>query len=169
MNAAGTRTVGRGWLVAAGVAVGLLFLAVSVQKIWAGDFWGQLRTGQEILETLRLPVRDEFSFTAAGREVREVRWLYCVVIALGWKIGPWVLCLGQAAVLGVMWGVIVWPVRRVMATPWSWAILALGIAGGAGRWVLRPELATDLFIGVFLVALEQARRRGRVGWGRWCG
>src|SRR6516162_1145564 len=42
------------WLVAI-AALALLFLAVSVQKIWAGDFWGQLRTGQLILERGALP------------------------------------------------------------------------------------------------------------------
>lgn len=166
MSGAGDK-LGRALAVGAGVAVGLLFLAASVQKIWAGDFWGQLRTGQEILATLRLPTADDFSFTAAGREVREVRWLYCVIIALGWKVGAWALCWGQAGVLGAMWGVIVWRVRRVFVSPWAWLVLALGIVGGAGRWVLRPELATDLLIAVFLVMLEGARVRGRVGAAWW--
>lgn len=155
------------WRWALAASVGVLFLAVSVQKIWPGDFWGQLRTGQWILEHGKLPTADDYSFTAAGREVREVRWLFCVLVALGWKVGPWVLCVGQAVVLGVMWGVLAWSARRALGSPWAWAVLALAMAGGAGRWVLRPELATDLFLVVFLVLLERARVRGKVGAAWW--
>src|SRR5437762_3938444 len=81
----------------------LLFLAVSVQKIWAGDFWGELRNGEWILSHWAWPRVDEYSFTAAGREVREVRWLYCVAVALLWKVGAWALCLGQVVLLGAVW------------------------------------------------------------------
>jgi Flp pilus assembly protein TadD len=155
------------WLVAI-AALALLFLAVSVQKIWAGDFWGQLRTGQLILERGALPHADEYTFTSAGREVREVRWLYCVLIALGWRIGAWFLCLATAAVLGVVWAVVIVPARRAMASPVSILIVGLGLVAGAGRWVLRPELATDVFVAVFLVMLHGLWDTGtlRLSWVR---
>lgn len=152
------------WALGAGVGLALLFLAVSVQKIWAGDFWGQLYTGQLILERGKLPRADEYTFTATGHPVTEVRWLYCVLIALGWKVGPWLLCVAMAAVLRAMWGAIVWSVRKAAASPAGLFILGLGMVAGLGRWVLRPELATDFFVAVFLVGLENARRRGRIGW-----
>ncbi len=161
------------WVGAAGV--GLLFLAVSLQKIWAGDFWGQLATGQWILEHWRLPRQDSWTFTRAGTAVTEVRWLYCVAIALGWKAGAWLLCLGQLAGLGAMWAAVVCGARRAgVWTGWKrgvgLVILALGISAGAGRWVLRPELVTDCMIAAYLVVLEGVRRGSRADGGtmwRW--
>lgn len=157
------------WVGAVGVV--LLFVAVSVQRIWAGDFWGQLRTGQWILEHGAVPRVDEYSFTRAGVPVVEVRWLYCVVVALGWRVGAWVLCVGQAVVLAGMWGMIVWPARRALREPAGLLVLALAIGAGAGRWVLRPELATDFFVAAFLVGMERVRWCAREGGsaGRWSG
>lgn len=143
---------------AAAAAVVLLFIAVTVHRVWAGDTWGQLRTGQWILEHGRLPVADDASFTAAGREVREVRWVYCVVLALAWRVGPWLAILWQAATLGAMWAVLAWSSRRAVRTPAGLALLALGIFAGSGRWVLRPEMVTYLLIAVFLVGLERLQR-----------
>src|SRR5437762_3145026 len=97
----GRGVVGR-WRVGGG-GVGVLFWAVSVRKIWAGDFWGELRNGEWILSHWAWPRVDEYSFTAAGHEVREVRWLYCVAVALLWKVGAWALCLGQVVLLGAVW------------------------------------------------------------------
>jgi Flp pilus assembly protein TadD len=155
--------VRRAVFYAAVAGLALLFIAVSVQKIWAGDFWGQLRTGEWILQHRAVPTADEYTWTRAGTPWVEVRWLYEVAIALGWRVGPWFLCLGQAALLGATWLILFWPSRAALRNPAGLGVLALGLAAGAGRWVLRPELVTDLMLAVFLVALDAASTRRRIG------
>jgi Tfp pilus assembly protein PilF len=152
------------WAIAAATGVVLLFMAVSVQKLWSADFWGNLQTGERILERGSLPRVEENSYTAAGKPLVEVRWLYCVVTALGWRVGAWALCVGMAVVLGVMWAVVVWPSRRVLWRPEAMLLLGLGLAAGSARWVHRPELATGLCVALFLVGLDGAGRRGRPAW-----
>jgi tetratricopeptide (TPR) repeat protein len=165
-NRAGAKVGWAIWLAWVGLA--LLFVAVSVQKIWAGDFWGQLRTGQWILEHRAWPQADEYTFTRAGTPVTEVRWLYCVAVALGWRVGAWVLCLGQAVLLAAMWAILAWRPRRALTTVSGVLVLGLAIAAGSGRWVLRPELMTDFFLATFLVLLDGAvARRGEGAPSRW--
>ncbi len=145
------------WLWAAWVGLALLFLAVSIQKLWAGDFWGQLRAGQWILANGRVPAADWFTFTREGTPWIEVRWLYEVAIALVWRAGgagPYLLGLAQAALLGVMWWVLIRGSKLAVRSPWGLLVLGLAIAAGTGRWVLRPELITDLMVALFLVGLE---------------
>lgn len=150
------------WVAVAGLA--LLVLVFGIQKVWAGDTWGQLTSGKWVAEHRDVPVVDDWSFTAAGRPVREVRWLYCVLMYLGWEwAGPWLVILGGAATLAGMWAVVALSSRRAMGTPAGVLVLGLAVCAGSGRWVLRPELVTYFMIAVFLVALERMARREREG------
>jgi tetratricopeptide (TPR) repeat protein len=154
-----TRSVSWGALPALSGLV-LLFLALSIQKIWNVDLWWQLRTGQWILERGAVPFEDVFSFTAAGREWIELRWLFCVAAYAGWKIGgATLLILGQTAALAATFAILAWPSRRVITEPVAMALLALGIFAASDRFVVRPELVSFLLIAVFLVVLEGFVRR----------
>lgn len=166
----GRKPAGRGWprwatRLAFG-ALALFFLSVSVNKIWVVDFWWQLRTGEIILESRAWPTHDLLSYTAADRPWIEMRWLYCVLLYLGWKAGgAELLVLAQTGVLATCWGLILWSARRAAATPAGLLVLALAVAAGAGRYVVRPELATYLFFTIDLVLLDLYRqRRSRLVW-----
>src|SRR5262245_14917110 len=59
-----TQRAGLGWTgVALLGAVGVLFLAFSIQRIHSADFWWQLRTGQWIVQHLAVPTHDELTYT----------------------------------------------------------------------------------------------------------
>ncbi|TWT43804.1 hypothetical protein RAS1_02040 [Phycisphaerae bacterium RAS1] len=133
----------------AGVA--LLLLACSVQKIWSADIWWQLATGRWIVENGRLPSTDVFSFTAAGHEWIELRWVYCVLAYLGWELGgPGLLITLQVLALAATFVLLAWPWRAVVGTTAGALALGMGVAGAMSRFSVRPELTTYLLIAVFL-------------------
>jgi tetratricopeptide (TPR) repeat protein len=140
-------------------ALFLLLLAMTVQKIWAADTWWQLATGRWIVQHRAIPRVDPFSYTAAGREWIELRWLFCLATYLGWQTGgPNLLIAGQVTIIAATWAILVWPSRRALALPFAGLIIALGLTAGLGRWVLRPELITYLLTAVYLCALERLAR-----------
>lgn len=143
----------------------LFFVAVTVQKVWSADFWWQIRNGQWIIEHGDVPTTENYSHTMRGNPLREMRWLYCVFAYVAYaKCGAWLLVVWQSAMVGAAWLTIAWPVRRVFASGWGCAVVGLGLAAGFGRWVVRPELFTFLFIAVSLVTLERAAKEPRARW-----
>lgn len=159
--------IGRwGWLPAA-VGVVVLLVAATVQKVWAGDTWWQLNTGRWIVEHGAVPRSDQFAFTSHGGPLVEVRWLYCVLLYLGWQVGGATpLILGLVAVTAATWAAIAVSCRRAMAIPLGMGVVALALVAGLGRWVLRPEMMTFLLAAVFLVLLDADGRRAR-RWTLW--
>lgn len=144
---------------AALAGLALFFLALAIQDIWVADLWWQLRTGQWIAEHRALPAVDTLSFTAAGKEWIEMRWLYCLLAYLGWQAGgPALLVLLQTAVLGAAFFVLAWGSRRILTTLPGVLVMLLGVWAGSTRFVVRPELISYLLLPVFLVVLDGLRR-----------
>jgi Flp pilus assembly protein TadD len=144
--------------IAAAIGVAGLFIAATIQKIWGVDIWWQMAAGRWILANGRFPVTDVLSYSAPSHAWIEVRWVFCVLAHLGWNLGgPNLLILAQAAILGGVWALAWLPSRRIApGSPWVWGILALGIASGLSRWVVRPELFSYLFIAAYVSILEAA-------------
>lgn len=146
-------------IAAAFTGLFILLIAVTVQKLWSADFWWQLKNGLTILETHTIPDQESWSHTARGTPVREMRWLYCAAIAWLWNnAGPEVIVLLKTALITAAFALIIWPVRRLLASPLVLAALGLALLAGLNRWVVRPELVTDLLTAAFLVILERTTR-----------
>lgn len=138
------------------LALALLFLSLSIQKIWSIDLWWQLRTGQWILQQGTVPARDVFSYTALGHEWIELRWLFCVLAHGGWQLGgaP-LLIVAQTLILAAVFLLLAWPVRQLLSSPFVLALLSLGVIGASHRFVVRPELISFLFVVAYLVVLQR--------------
>lgn len=148
---------GRAWLPGV-TGVALLLIAAAIQKVWSIDFWWQLRNGEWIVEHLAVPRQEMYSWTNAGAPLREMRWIYCAVIYLLYsRVGEWAPSVLQALAVTGVWIVVAWPYRRNLRHPLAVLLLALGIAAGLGRWVMRPELATYLEFALFLMLLTELR------------
>lgn len=149
------------WAWLSALAVGVLFLAVNIQKIWSVDIWTLLRMGQWFVEQKQFPRAEVFSYTSRGHEWIELRWLFCLFVYWGRQIGGWsLLILAKSAAVALAFGLMARPLRATLRDPRALAVLGLGIYAGASRWVVRPELGTYLFSAVFLVVLEVHARDG---------
>jgi len=157
--AAAARPGGARWLPAVGL--GALFAALAVQQIGDTDVWWQLRTGQWIAEHGAVPTHDVLSYTVNDHPWIELRWLFCLLLYLGWQAGgPTLLILAKTAVLAATFALVLRTPRRWLAGPAGVALAALGVAGMECRFGVRPELVTYLLMAVFLTVLEGRRQGG---------
>src|ERR1044071_6294348 len=143
---------------AAWVGLLTLFVAVAVQRLWSADTWTLLSIGRWVVEHRGWPRVEEWTWTGAGHQWIELRWLFCVPMELAFtRVGEWapsviagglvglaVVVLGGRACRGrgLAIGVLVWRSRRVMGEPLAVLVVALGLVEGMTRWVMRPELVT---------------------------
>lgn len=133
----------------------LLFLALTIQKIFVPDLWWQLRAGQLILETGRWPSTDLLSYTVPKNEWIEMRWLFCVAAyALNQFFGPGGLILAQSAVLAGAFGALLWPQRELLREPAGLGLTLLALAAVQSRFNVRPEIVTYLCMSIFLAVLS---------------
>lgn len=147
------------------LALAILLVAVAVQKVYSADLWWQVRNGEWIIEHADVPTTEMYSYTAQGAPLREMRWIYCVVIAKVWSLGEWAPSVLQAMLVSLTWGVLLWPHRRVLGHPAVALAVLLGLVAGSARWVMRPELMTYLMMAAFLVLLDRSRRTAFAGRG----
>ncbi|TWT41765.1 Tetratricopeptide repeat protein [Phycisphaerae bacterium RAS1] len=157
----------RGWAPAVSLAAALLLLlSLSLQQVWNVDYGVLLRIGQFVWQNRAVPAHDVISYTVTDHQWIELRWLFCLLVYGAWNLGGAALTVVAAAVMLITtYALLLWPSRRALVA-WP-AVVALGIAilGAAGRYVVRPELATYLLTAVFLFVLDQPRlRRGRWLW-----
>lgn len=145
---------------AALVSVVALAVCASLRCVWETDFWWQWKTG-ELVSRSGPPAVDPFSFAGPGREWIELRWLYC------WALHA---CVGIAGAAGAIAAKAVVVVAAFAIAAWGAARRApLAVTGVAAfvavlassqRFFVRPELATLLFLAVFIALARRHRERG---------
>lgn len=144
--------------LAALAGLALLFIALSLQKIYVPDLWWQLRTGQLVLER-GWPSTDWLSFTAQDRPWVELRWIYCVVCYLLYSAGgPALLIITQVFHYAAVLALLCWPGRRALLTLPGLITLALTLGTVSLRFNIRPEMASYLFMAISLLLLDRATR-----------
>jgi hypothetical protein len=154
-----------------------LFLAILVWVFAAGSGWSVLladgdtgwhiRTGEYILDTRAVPVRDLFSFSKAGQPWFAWEWLSDVIFALlyrAWGLKGVVaftgLVLSFASAL--LYRYMMWRGANLLA-----ALAATLLAAGAStvHYLARPHIFTLLGLTAAVWVLERDRRSpGRAVW-----
>ncbi|HVV52676.1 MAG TPA: hypothetical protein VHO06_23655, partial [Polyangia bacterium] len=143
------------------LAVGLLFGAVVLFACLMpaqGDTWWQLRAGEEIWRTLRVPLDDHYSYTVAGGYWPNHEWLWeALAYGLHHLGGMPLLELGAAAVIVGACVVL----YRLCVGPASVRVLlfALALPLATRAWALRPQLLSTLALAGLLWLLVHERHR----------
>jgi tetratricopeptide (TPR) repeat protein len=129
------------------------------------DLFFNLRLGELILSTHRVPTVNLLSFTfPAARDV-NLAWIFQVVLALVHRAAgiPGTVLLKTAFVLGTWTLLFRVAVRRGAEPGWAAGALALAAWSAEPRFVERPHLVTFVGLSWVLLALERAetgRSRG---------
>ncbi|HET9879878.1 MAG TPA: hypothetical protein VFQ81_11330, partial [Candidatus Limnocylindria bacterium] len=151
------------WLRRASTAVVLAFFALALlpRATWPlidPDVWWHIRAGEEVLDTGAIPRVDTWSLTAAGQPWTSQDWLSNVLLALGYRLGPWGMTLLSLAyaLLAVVAFVILWRAidARRPQVGWlarvAWFSAALLLAGP----VLGVRVqVVDLTLGALVILL----------------
>ncbi|MBM3314426.1 hypothetical protein FJY71_01095, partial [candidate division WOR-3 bacterium] len=145
------------WLFLAGVVVAAAAFPVS-----SGDVWWHVAAGDYILASRSVPTRDVFSFSALGRPWVSHEWLFEVLLSLVFRLGgpaaavifKTALVLGTFALLGLALRRL--KVDTLVAAP----LLLLAASLLTFRAFVRPHVATELMLAVFLLVLFSDQGRG---------
>ena len=144
-----------------GLLVALLFGVVAVaaclMPAQSDTFW-HLRAGQEIWQTLRVPLDEHYSFTAAGRPWPNHEWLWqAVSYGLHRAGGMPLLTIGSAAIVVGAFAIVYRLSVGATATRFVLMLLALPLASCV--WALRPQIVSLLLLAVLVKLLAQERYR----------
>ena len=132
-----------------------------------GDTGWHLRTGETILETGRVPVRDPFSFSRAGQPWFAWEWLADVVMAETWR---WRGLAGVAALSGAVLALAATALLARMLRSgsglWIGLLAALvAVSASSAHYLARPHVFSILLYTVALWILAEDRlRRGPWVW-----
>jgi hypothetical protein len=143
------------------MTVGLLFGAMALMACLMpaqGDSWWHLRAGQEIWQTLHVPLDEHYSYTAAGGPWPNHEWLWQAFSYALYRVGGmplWVF--GSACVIVGACAIL----YRLCVGPASARVLlfALALPLATRAWALRPQLLTLLALSVLLWLLVHGRHR----------
>jgi hypothetical protein len=141
--------------------VALLFGAIAVTACLipakADTYW-HLRAGQEIWQTLRVPLDEHYSFTAAGRPWPNHEWLWQALSYGLYRAGGWPLLTAGGA--GLVVGALAIAYRlTVGATATRFLLTVLAVPVTAGVWALRPQIVSLLLLAALLALLARERFR----------
>jgi len=145
---------------AALVSVVVLAIVASVRCVWETDYWWQWKTG-ELVAQGGPPSRDPFSFAPAGREWIELRWLYCW--ALNWCVGlagTGGAIVAKAIVIVAAFSIAAYGAARRAPVAITSGVAIVAVLASSQRFFLRPELATFLFLAIFIALARRHRERG---------
>lgn len=131
------------------------------------DLFFNLRLGEIVLSTGRVPTENLLSFTYPAATDINLAWLFQIVLALAHRAAgiPGTVLLKTGFVLGT-WAILFRVAVRRGAHP-ALAALALALAAWSAepRFVERPHLVTFLGLALLLLAIERAEAgRPRLLW-----
>jgi hypothetical protein len=128
------------------------------------DTWWHLRTG-ELIPSRGIPETDWFSFSSADRVWIDVHWGFQVLItAVHQRAGIAGLVLLQATIVTLLLLVLIGGTWRAGPGWLRWSVLLVMLVAVSGRFNVRPELLSMLFVGLDLVILWHASQRPGLIW-----
>ena len=143
--------------LAEGLLLGAVAVCALVMPAVPDTYW-HLRAGQDIWQTLHVPLADHYSYTADGRFWPNHEWLWqALSYALHRAGGFPLLAAGGAAVVT---GTVALMYRLMVGAIGMRALLVvLGLPLVSCAWALRPQLITQLMLMGLLWLLSRERFR----------
>ncbi|MBK9942268.1 MAG: hypothetical protein IPP13_11675 [Kouleothrix sp.] len=136
-------------------ALVLVFVAAAIMGVQS-DTWWQLRAGEMIVRTGRIPITDPFSSTVPGGYWPNHEWLAELLFYAGYSLGGLpLLYLVCAALTTVAW----YGMAQLGEGPWRARALALlaGLPSQSVIWSVRPHMISLALTAATLVLLPRRR------------
>jgi len=138
--------------------IALAFLMSFHTLVDTDTFW-QLKTGEIIFESHRVPHQDIFSFTVAGKEWIDSQWLFQLIIYILYRIGGYAgMILFGGILMALTWTLILVPGYDSKR---YFRLIPLGLVSllaASSRLRLRPEFLTFFFLALELFLLHLYRQ-----------
>jgi len=158
-------TASAAWTWTAATVLLLFVAGRCLQPMDETDLFYNLRLGEIILGTHRVPRTNLLSFTNPDFPDPNLAWLFQIVLALAYRAGgvPGTVLLKTTFVVATFALLFRVALRRGAAPVPAALALALAAWAAEPRFVERPHLVTFLGLGTLLLALDRAEA-GRPRW-----
>ena len=140
-----------------------IFAKSMAERLSEHDLWWQLKTGQLIAATHRLPAGDPFSFTVAGKHWVVQEWGSEVILrAINAAFGLRGIIVWRSVMLLCIYAVLSWLLIRIAGNSLgTWVAIGIAAFAGIAEWLERPLLFSML---IFAIVLSLVYRRSRRVW-----
>ncbi|MDO8427098.1 MAG: hypothetical protein Q7T24_06255, partial [Deltaproteobacteria bacterium] len=144
----------------------LIVLSAYQKQHWDTDIFWALKSGEWIVDNLKVPAADPFSYTFGGMPWVDFTWGFQVLSYLSFRYLSWAgLFLFQVAVVSALFLFVFWNLRLVTKRLWlALLILILVYAGAHARIFIRPHLFEYFFVSLYLLLFNLYEDRGRSVW-----
>lgn len=129
------------------------------------DIWWHLRTGQLIWQRGEIPQTDWFTYTNPDSPWIDLHWGFQLIVVGLWAAGgAAALILAKSAVGTLTYVLMMLTARRAWPLWHTVACLLPSLLLFAGRYYVRPEMASLLFLAATLCVLFHVRRKPWLVW-----
>lgn len=148
----------------------LLGWVLCIKQIKEPDLWWQLRAGEWMLENQQVTTTDVFSYTYAGVDWINVKWLYEVIFAgLASFMGPEAVVLLQVLTLSIIILSLlrlakIFQITKEFFLPSSALAILLFLFIHSARINLRPEMSTYALSALYFLIFVKYKVDGKVAW-----
>jgi hypothetical protein len=143
--------------LAEGLLLGAVAVCALVMPATPDTYW-HLRAGQEIWQTLHVPLADHYSYTADGRFWPNHEWLWQALSYALHRAGGFPLLIAGGA--AIVTGAVALMFRLMVGSMRTRALLlVIGLPLVSCAWALRPQLITQLMLMALLWLLSRERYR----------
>lgn len=144
---------------AAAISVFIVAILFLVCKICEYDIWLHLSSGKYIVDNLKLPALDPFSYTAADRYYVDSHWLYQVILYFSHAaMGLTGIAIYQLLIfMGIF--VIIYKEGEKNSYFATLTCILLTLLIANNRFLMRPEMFTYLCSALFILILDRVSKQ----------
>ncbi|KXK55300.1 MAG: hypothetical protein IPM61_01255 [Chlorobi bacterium] len=149
---------GMWWMIAAMMVMGVM---LAFQEIRDLDIGFHLKAGEWILENMRFPGNDPFTYTITDRPYIDMYWLYQVTLALTNNIaGPFGMVLLNGLAVGCSIFLLFRRTAQLVTlnNPYVAPVLFVAVMTCSYFFFIRPHIFSWIFLNLLLFFLERYRR-----------
>ncbi len=141
-----------GWMLIS--LVFLLLITFLVREVSGFDVWFHLKAGQWIVENCRVPACDMFSYTASENQYLDSHWLFQVILYLVYSMGGITGIQLLRIIVFIFAFVCLLKIARKNDMITSSLFLFTAVMITQERFLVRPEMPTVLFTGLYFLILH---------------
>jgi tetratricopeptide (TPR) repeat protein len=155
----------RSWPEHAVLGAALLIgaFAAGLTPVADGDLYWHLAAGREMVRTHALLTSDPFSVSAAGRPWIDVHWLFQLGVYAVHQLGGLTGLVMVKCLLICAGALLLYLAVHRSARPLFVPILVAALLCARHLLLVRPVIASLVFLAFYFLQLERFRRQGRVG------
>ncbi|MCK5706931.1 MAG: hypothetical protein KAI43_04705 [Candidatus Aureabacteria bacterium] len=137
----------------------IIITAFCIHKLFNYDIWWHLRTGEYILKNRTVPFYDIFTYSVANNIWIDLHWFFQIIVYKIWCIaGSTGLIFAVVIFINLSFFIISRSLSPNISTTVKYGILLIAAFILEGRFFIRPELFSYVYLLLFLYVLSRSAK-----------